>query len=54
VDPKSSILARPEGGHPAPEEFQALGHEVADLKHKLEEIGTRNPKDSSGSIDSQP
>jgi hypothetical protein len=34
--------------------FQALQHEVADLKHKLEEMETRNPKDSSGSIDSQP
>jgi len=42
------------GGHPTPEEFQALRHEVADLKHKLEEMETRNPKDSSGSIDSQP
>jgi len=42
------------GGHPTPEEFQALRHEVADLKHKLEERETRNPKESSGSIDSQP
>jgi ubiquinol-cytochrome c reductase cytochrome b subunit len=30
--------------HPTPEEFQALRHEVAGLKQKLEAIGTRNPK----------
>jgi mono/diheme cytochrome c family protein len=42
------------GGHPTPEEFQAVKHEVADLKHKLEEMETRNPKDSSGGIDSHP
>jgi hypothetical protein len=41
------------GGHTTPEEFQNLKHEVAALKHKLEEMETRNPKDSSGSIDSQ-
>jgi hypothetical protein len=41
------------GGNSTPKEFQALKHEVADLKHKLEEKETRNPKDSSGSIDSQ-
>jgi len=42
------------GGHPTPEEFQVLEHEVADLKHKLENVKMRNPKDTSGSIDSQP
>jgi mono/diheme cytochrome c family protein len=41
------------GGYTTPEEFQNLKHEVAALKHKLEEMETRNPKDSSGSIDSQ-
>ena len=41
-------------GPTLPQEFQALRHEVADLKHKLEERETRNPKESSGSIDSQP
>ena len=41
------------GGHTTPEEVQNLKHEVAALKHKLEEMETRNPKDSSGSIDSQ-
>jgi mono/diheme cytochrome c family protein len=41
------------GGPTTPEEFQNLKHEVAALKHKLEEMETRNPKDSSGSIDSQ-
>jgi hypothetical protein len=53
VHSRTSSLAR-RGGHPTPEEFQALKHEVADLKHKLEERETRNPKGSSGSIDSQP
>jgi mono/diheme cytochrome c family protein len=41
-------------GRPTPEEFQTLQHEVADLKHKLEERDTRSPKDSSGGSDSQP
>jgi hypothetical protein len=40
------------GSHPTPEEFQVLRQEVADLKHKLEEMEPRNPKESSGSIDS--
>jgi len=30
------------GERPTPEEFQTLKHEVADLKHKLEEMETRN------------
>jgi len=42
------------GSHPTTEDFQALEHEVADLKHKLGEMETRNPKDSPGGIDSQP
>ena len=49
---RTSLLAQT-GGHPTPEEFQALKHEVTDLKHKLEEMETREPKDSSGNIDSQ-
>jgi ubiquinol-cytochrome c reductase cytochrome b subunit len=52
VRSRSSSPART-GGDPTPEEFQALEHEVADLKDKLEEMETRNPKDSSGSVDSQ-
>jgi ubiquinol-cytochrome c reductase cytochrome b subunit len=35
------------GGHPTPEEFQALRLEVIDLKHKLEEMEINNPKDHS-------
>jgi mono/diheme cytochrome c family protein len=53
VHSRASTLAQT-GGRPSSEEFQALKHEVADLKHKLEERETMNPKDSSGSIDSQP
>ena len=41
-------------GQSTPEEFQALKHEVADLKHKLKKMETRNPKDSTESIDSKP
>ncbi len=33
------------GERPTPEEFQTLKHEVADLKHKLEEMETRNGKE---------
>jgi mono/diheme cytochrome c family protein len=32
------------GGPPTPQEFLALQHEVADLKHKLEEMAAANPK----------
>jgi mono/diheme cytochrome c family protein len=53
VRSRSSSPART-GERPTPEEFQALEHEVADLKHKLGEMETRNPKDSPGGIDSQP
>ncbi len=52
VHRRTSTLALT-GSRPSPEEFQALKHEVADLKHKLEEREARNPKDSSGSINSQ-
>jgi mono/diheme cytochrome c family protein len=40
------------GGRPTSEEFQALRHEVSDLKHKLEEMETKNPKQNSERIDS--
>jgi len=39
------------GGTPTPQECLALKHEVADLKHKLEEMATMNPKNGSESID---
>jgi len=42
------------GGRPTPEEFQTLKHEVADLKHKLKEVETKEPKGPSGSIGLQP
>ena len=44
VHSRTSSLAQT-GGHPTPEEFQALKHEVTDLKHKLGEMETRNPKE---------
>ena len=53
IQSRASLPAQT-GGHPAPEDFQALELEVADLKDKLEKMETRNPKDSSGSIDPQP
>jgi mono/diheme cytochrome c family protein len=53
VRSRSSSPART-GERPTPEEFQALEHEVADLKDKVEGMETRNPKNSSGGIDSQP
>jgi mono/diheme cytochrome c family protein len=53
VRSRASLPART-GERPTPEEFQALEHEVADLKDKVEGMETRNPKDSSGGIDSQP
>jgi len=51
VHSRSSLPAKM-ASSPSPEEFQALKREVADLKLKLEVNETRNPKDSSGRIDS--
>jgi ubiquinol-cytochrome c reductase cytochrome b subunit len=41
---RTSASAQP-GERPTPEEFQTLKHEVTDLKHKLEQMETRNPKE---------